>query len=111
MKEKFLVIFISLMMTSSLHANDLSIDEFADGPSIVTVIADAFIVRPFSLLATVAGGAAYIATLPFSVAGGNTEEVADLLIREPAYHTFSRCLGCIKSQALEERKQHKKMHH
>jgi hypothetical protein len=39
----------------------------------------------------------YVATLPFSLLGGNAGEAGKVLVVGPAEATFVRCLGCTKS--------------
>ncbi len=64
------------------------------GPEATGMILDGLVVRPISLVATVAGAVVYVITLPFSALGGNVDEAAEKLVVRPAAHTFSRCLGC-----------------
>ena len=63
-------------------------------PSAGEMAVDIAIARPFGLVATVLGGAAFVVSLPFSALGGNVEEAADALVIGPAKATFVRCLGC-----------------
>jgi hypothetical protein len=57
------------------------------------MIYDTVIVRPISALATLASTTVYILALPFSALGGNTEESAEKLVKEPFEYTFQRPLG------------------
>ena len=57
------------------------------------MLADAFLVRPFMLVGTVATTATFIVTLPFSLLGGNVGDAAPALVVEPAAYTFVRPLG------------------
>ena len=57
--------------------------------------ADVLIVRPLGIVATVVGSALFIIALPFAALGGNTEDVFEHLIKEPAKFTFQRPLGDI----------------
>jgi len=57
------------------------------------MVADLVVIRPIGMVATVGGTAAFILALPFSIMGGNTGEVWDQLVVEPAQFTFSRPLG------------------
>ncbi len=59
------------------------------------VVADALIIRPLSLVATVVGTGLFIVTLPFTILGNQVDESAKAFVGVPAYHTFSRCLGCL----------------
>jgi hypothetical protein len=57
------------------------------------MIADALLVRPLGLVATVAGGVVFVVSLPFSLLGRNTGEAFDRLLADPATFTFTRPLG------------------
>ena len=57
------------------------------------MIYDLVIVRPISAAATVVSTAAYILSLPFSALGGNVDEAAEKLVKEPFEWTFQRPLG------------------
>lgn len=55
--------------------------------------ADLILVRPLGFLATLAGSAVFIVSIPFSAIGGNTEEAWESLVVSPATYTFKRPLG------------------
>lgn len=55
--------------------------------------ADVLLVRPLSLVATVAGTGLFVVSLPFSLLGQNTGDAADRLIVTPGEYTFVRPLG------------------
>jgi hypothetical protein len=57
------------------------------------MIADALLVRPLGVVATVGGTLMFIVSLPFSALGGNTGEAFDRLMADPATFTFTRPLG------------------
>lgn len=57
------------------------------------MIADALLVRPLGIVATVGGTLMFIVSLPFSALGGNTGEAFDRLMGDPAVFTFTRPLG------------------
>ena len=57
--------------------------------------ADGLLARPLGFAATVVGAGIYIVTLPFSALGGNADEAARILVGDPAWYTFQRCLGCL----------------
>ena len=63
-------------------------------PSSGAMAADMLIGRPLMLVATAVGLTVYVASLPFSLAGGNAEEAGKALVVGPAKNTFVRCLGC-----------------
>jgi hypothetical protein len=51
------------------------------------------LVRPLGIVATVGGTVLAIVALPFSLLGGNTQEVFQYLVVKPAKFTFVRPLG------------------
>ena len=55
--------------------------------------ADAILGRPLGVVATVGGLGLFIASLPFTIASGSTNEAAQKLVGEPASWTFQRPLG------------------
>lgn len=57
------------------------------------MIADALLIRPLGIVATVGGTLMFIVSLPFSALGGNTGEAFDRLMADPAGFTFTRPLG------------------
>lgn len=60
------------------------------------MIFDLLALRPLGLVATVVGGAVYIVSLPFSLAGGNAAQAGWELVGEPAQFTFVRPLGDLR---------------
>lgn len=84
---------LSLPMTG-YAASSSSIN---DRPSYLAMTADFILVRPVLLATTVVGTAVFVASLPFSLLGGNTGEAAQELVLDPAKATFIRCLGCTNS--------------
>lgn len=72
-------------------------EEIVEKPSAAAMAGDLVIARPILLGMTVLGTAAYVVSLPFTLAGGNAAEAADTLMIGPAKATFVRCLGCTKS--------------
>lgn len=63
-------------------------------PTMLAMTGDLLIARPVGLVATVAGAAVFLVSLPFTAMGGNMSEAADTLVVGPARTTFVRCLGC-----------------
>lgn len=74
-------------------------------PSSLSMVADATIVRPIMLVSTAVGAGIYVATLPFSLMGGNAIEVGEQMVIVPFKSTFLRCLGCTKRH-LRDRDQY-----
>lgn len=66
-------------------------------PTEAEMIGDLLVARPIGAVMTVAGTAAFLVSLPFTVLAGNVSEAAETLMVGPAKTTFMRCLGCRKS--------------
>ena len=65
-------------------------------PSPITMVADAVMVRPVLLGATILGAGLYVVTLPITLIGGNSEEAGRNFVITPFKATFVRCLGCTR---------------
>ena len=87
----------SITVGSMLLASAPALAAPDDEPSAGEMAADLVVARPIGLLATVAGSAAFVISLPFSALGGNVPEAANALVVGPAKSTFVRCLGCTSS--------------
>ncbi|ABE74158.1 hypothetical protein [Psychrobacter cryohalolentis] len=95
-KYKLLTVLISASLTFASMQPALAaieIDETDFGPSYETMAVDTVVGKPLQLIAAVAGTAAYIVSLPFSLIGGNADQAQQKLFVEP-WNAMSRCLGC-----------------
>lgn len=111
MKTKFLsaAISISIMTVVMQPATAaIEIDESDFGPSYDTMVVDTVAGKPLQLIAAIAGTAAYVVSLPFSLIGGNADQAQQKLVVEP-WNAMGRCLGCTvaednyyKSQAIND---------
>lgn len=98
---------VSLIMVSMQPAlAAIEIDETDFGPSYDTMVVDTVVGKPLQLVTAVAGTAAYLVSLPFSLIGGNADQAQQKLFVEP-WDAMARCLGCTvaednyyKSQAV-----------
>ena len=59
----------------------------------VAVAADALVVRPVGLAATVLGAAIFVVALPFAALSGSVKDTGRTLVGQPADFTFKRKLG------------------
>ena len=59
----------------------------------IRMATDIVLVRPLGFVASVGGTVLAIVALPFSLLGGNTQEVFQHLVVKPAKFTFVRPLG------------------
>ena len=104
-----MVVGLSLIMATMLPAAAaIEIDETDFGPTYDTMVVDTVVGKPLQLVNAVAGTAAYIVSLPFSIIGGNADQAQQKLVVEP-WQAMDRCLGCsvaednyYKSQATDE---------
>ncbi len=95
-KQKFITAaaslsLLALSMNPALAA--IEIDETDFGPSYGTMVVDTVVGKPLQLVNAVAGTAAYLVSLPFSLVGGNADQAQQTLFVEP-WSAMSRCLGC-----------------
>jgi hypothetical protein len=94
--RKLLTYFLAFMLGLSnvmFSANVAAYERVSPEPTAGTMLADTFMVRPFMLVGTILGTAAFIVTLPFSLLGGNVGEASKTLVAEPFMYTFARPLG------------------
>lgn len=73
-------------------------DQINQRPSAMAMFGDAILARPLLFAITLGGTATFVASLPFTVMGGNVEEAAKTLVVGPAKSTFTRCMGCTATQ-------------
>ena len=89
--RKFIAVFIAcLILPQTLWAGD-AVDE---KPHAGVMVGDLLVARPIGIVMTVAGTAAFIVSLPFTLLAGSANEAAETLMVGPAQTTFMRCLGC-----------------
>ncbi|WP_288995638.1 hypothetical protein [uncultured Psychrobacter sp.] len=110
-KQKLFTAVASLgLMAASMQPAlaAIEIDESDFGPSYETMVVDTVVGKPLQLVNAVAGTAAYIVSLPFSIIGGNPDQAQQKLFVEP-WSAVGRCLGCTvaednyyKSQAVND---------
>ena len=110
-KQKLFTVVTSLgLMAASMQPAlaAIEIDETDFGPSYETMVVDTIVGKPLQLVNAVAGTAAYLVSLPFSLIGGNADQAQQKLFVEP-WDAMGRCLGCTvaednyyKSQAVND---------
>ncbi|MEE8398347.1 MAG: hypothetical protein V3S89_05025 [Desulfobacterales bacterium] len=96
---KYSKLYVILLTVVSLVGVPLGTGAMAQGPeeegdlAAGKMIVDILLVRPLGLVATVAGTALFVASLPFSLMGRNVKAAAKKMVLEPAKFTFVRPLG------------------
>lgn len=88
-----LFLFARTASADHAYAGDQAVKEYQ--PTAEEMIIDGLIYRPLYLAGTAIGLGVFIATLPFSVIGGNADQAGQTLVVEPAKATFGECLGCL----------------
>ena len=88
----FLIPVLSILLTAQAQA-----EVAKDRPSGAAMVGDLVIARPMGLVLFGLGSAVYLATLPFSLLGGNAGEAGQQLVLKPAEEVFVRCLGCARA--------------
>jgi hypothetical protein len=88
------ILFVGCMLASQSLWAQSSMDE---SPHFAKMAGDLVIARPIGIVMTVAGTAAFVISLPFTLLAGSVSEAADALMIGPAKTTFVRCLGCTNS--------------
>jgi len=62
-------------------------------PSAGAVVSDLLVLRPLGFAGTVLGGAAFVVSLPVTLATHKVEPVEETLVERPFDYTFERPLG------------------
>lgn len=65
-----------------------------EDPGAGAMALDLVVARPVGLVVFGLGSVTYLATLPFSLLGGNAGDAGKALVVGPAESVFVRCLGC-----------------
>ena len=89
----FVLAFGSLSISTSASAAEY--EAFNTKPRTGDILLDLLVMRPVMMVATVVGAATFLVSLPFSTLGGNVDESANTLVKEPIQYTFYRPLGDI----------------
>lgn len=82
-KQKAITIAASLSLMAATMQPALAaieIDETDFGPSYETMVVDTVVGKPLQLVSAVAGTAAYLVSLPFSLIGGNADQAQQKLL-------------------------------
>jgi hypothetical protein len=87
---------ISPLPALSANNSDIERNRLANPPDPGVIIVDLVAVRPVGIVATLVGSAVFLVAMPFALLGGNTEDVFESLVVDPATFTFKRPLGEFK---------------
>ena len=96
-KKVFVVISIVLLIIavngSVVFGSEARMDPMVGAADPAVMAFDFAAARPLGFAALVTGTSFFIASLPFSILGGNTGAAFDKLVADPAKYTFLRPLG------------------
>ena len=88
------LIRVSLLAILLAGPNMLLAAPVEENPDGVTMMGDLLVARPIGLVLLGLGTVTYVATLPFSILGGNAGDAGRALVLKPAEEVLMRCLGC-----------------
>ncbi|HWH49492.1 MAG TPA: hypothetical protein VN664_16970 [Burkholderiales bacterium] len=86
--------FTAAIAGQSMAANEQLPKDRASGDMFLDVVG----ARPLGLIAIVAGSAAFVVALPFTIFSGSVGSSADELVKRPIDYTFKRPLGQLEEQ-------------
>ena len=94
---------IASSMSLSAAVEVIEAETIEANPSAYAMVGDAVLGKPLEGAATLVGAIVFVATLPFSLLSGSTEQAADTLVKTPAESFLYRCLGCSPAQSEANR--------
>jgi len=98
LKKVFVAFAIALLVVASAGTPALADDTRQALVEIIEVdpaamVVDFAVVRPVALASVVTGATFFVASLPFSLLGGNTSMAYEKMVKDAAVYTFVRPLG------------------
>ena len=92
-----LAVVLVILPVASVYADDTDMKDTKsisdEEPSAGAMAADLVLARPLGIASTALGCVVFVASLPFSLPGGNTKEAFKATVVKPAAFTFKRPLG------------------
>ena len=85
---------LALLVLLLGSANSVIAAQVEEIPGAGAMALDLVVARPVGLVVFGLGSVTYLATLPFSLLGGNAGDAGKALVLKPAQSVFVRCLGC-----------------
>jgi hypothetical protein len=91
------VLIVTVPLASATFAQEKETTTYqhigTEGATGEKMLADLCLVRPFGIVASAVGIAAFVVSLPFTLLGNNTPEASQKLVVDPVKFTFKRPLG------------------
>jgi hypothetical protein len=93
-KKTFVMLLVVAFVTTAFASSSFAQATMQEEEiSTENMVADAIIVRPLGIIATLLGVSLFVISLPFSALGKNVKEAGEKLVMAPAKFTFMRPLG------------------
>ena len=92
--RKQLKMSLALLVLLLGSANSVLAVQVEEVPGAGAMTLDLVVAKPIGLVVFGLGSLTYLATLPFSLLGGNAGDAGKALVEKPAQSVFVRCLGC-----------------
>jgi hypothetical protein len=92
--KKIMSILAAALLIWAIHSVALAaIQGSSSTPSVGAVVSDLLVLRPLGFAGTILGGAAFVVSLPVTLATHEVDHVEKLLVQQPYDYTFERPLG------------------
>lgn len=93
-KKTFVMLLVVVFVTTAFASSSFAQATIQEEKiSTENMVADAIIVRPLGIIATILGVGLFVISLPFSALGKNVKESGENLVMAPVKFTFMRPLG------------------
>jgi len=93
MKKITSIFAVALLILAFNSISLASTQGSSSTPSAGAVVSDVLVLRPLGFAGTILGGAAFVVSLPVTLATHKVDRVEKLLVQEPYDYTFERPLG------------------
>ncbi len=93
MKKIMSLLTATLLILAFNSVSLAAVQESSSSPSTGAVVSDVLVLRPLGFVGTVLGSAAFVVSLPVTLATHKVDRSEKLLVQEPYDYTFERPLG------------------
>jgi len=93
MKKIMNIVVATLLILAFNSVSLAAIQESSSRPSAGAVVSDVLVLRPLGFAGTILGSAAFVVSLPVTLATHKVDRAEKLLVEEPYDYTFERPLG------------------
>ena len=93
MKKIMNIVVATLLILAFNSVSLAAIQKSSSRPSAGAVVSDVLVLRPLGFAGTILGSAAFVVSLPVTLATHKVDRAEKLLVEEPYNYTFERPLG------------------